>query len=147
MIPRAGGWARWRAGDSGQVTVFVVIIATACVFAAGLVYDGGRALAVKVEAVSHAQSAARAGAQELDLATYRAHGIVQLDPDAAVAAARGYLAAVGARGTVSATRETVHVTVTDHSRPQLLGFVGPIEVTGTGSAHPESTGTTRGGTP
>lgn len=136
--------ARWRrpAGDSGQVTAFVAILLAGILLLAGLVLDGGLALGAKVAAISHAQSAARAGAQQLDLATYRARGTVRLDPDAAATAARAYLAAVGARGTVSATRDTVRVTVTDHSQPQLLTLVGvgPIEVTGTGSAEPLSTG-------
>lgn len=142
-------WLRWRRDDSGQVTVFVVVLLAAIMLLAGLVLDGGRALGTKVAAISHAQSAARAGAQQLDLAAYRARGIVELDADAAAAAARGYLTAIGAHGTVSATRDTVRVTVIARSRPQLLTLVGvgAIEVTGTGSAHPRGTETTGGESP
>lgn len=133
---------RWRGDESGQVSAFVITLVPAIVLLAGLVLDGGLAMGAKVEAISHAQSAARAGAQHLDLAAYRADGTVRLDPDAAAAAARRYLASVGATGTVTATSDSIRVRVTGHSRPQLLGVVGvgPIEVTGTGSAEPRRAG-------
>lgn len=142
---RRAGWG----DDAGQVTVFVVILFAAIVWVAGLVYDGGQALGAKNEAVSQAQSAARAGAQQLDLAAYRAHGAVRLDPTAAATAAREYLTAVGADGSVTATTNRVRVTVTARSQPRLLTLlgVGPIEVTGIGSAHPRRGDTPGGGPP
>lgn len=149
MSPRSRWGVGWCRDDAGQVTVFVVVALTGLVLLAGLVLDGGRALGAKVEAVSHAQSAARAGAQHLDLAAYRLNGMVRLDPAAAAEAARAYLGALDARGTVTATTDAVRVTVTAHSYPQLLGFVGlgPIEVTGTGTAHPVRSDTPGGGSP
>lgn len=136
MTARPAGWAAWWRDDTGQVSAFVVTLVTGIVLLAGLVLDGGLALAAKVEAVGQAQSAARAGAQQLDLVAYRDRGTVRLDPDAAAAAARAYLASLGARGTVTATTDNVRVTVTANSRTQLLGLVGidAIEVTGSGSA-------------
>lgn len=125
--------------DSGQVTAFVVILTTACLLFAGLVLDGGLALAAKTTAIGHAEQAARAGAQELDLAAYRAGDPARLDPAAATAAAHRYLHQVGATGTVTATPGSVRVTVTAHQPTRLLTAIGigELTVTGTGSARPD----------
>lgn len=138
MIRRGQAWVRWWRDEHGQVSAFVVTLVAGIVLLAGLVLDGGLALGAKVEAIGHAQSAARAGAQHLNLAAYRASGALRLDPDEAAVAARNYLASVGARGTVTVTRGTIEVTVTASSGTQLLGLVGigSIEVTGAGSAQP-----------
>lgn len=125
----------------GQVTAFVVVLATACLLFAGLVLDGGLALSAKTRAIGHAQEAARAGVQELDLSAYRATGEFRLDPIAAHAAARRYLTTVDATGTVTVTGNTVAVTVTSQVPTQLLGLVGisEITVTGHGRAEPQQT--------
>ncbi|GAA1895058.1 TadE/TadG family type IV pilus assembly protein [Streptantibioticus ferralitis] len=126
------------ADDGGQVTAFLVIIVVAVIMFAGLVLDGGLALAAKVRAIGEAQEAARAGAQALDLAAYRAHGTVRLVPHQARALASRFLASTGDTGTVTATANTVTVTVTAHQHPQLLGLlgIGSLTVTGSGTAHP-----------
>lgn len=128
-----------REDEHGRVTAFVVIIAVAALLFAGLVLDGGLALAAKVRAIGEAQEAARAGAQEIDLAAYRADGSLRLAPQQASAAARNYLTAAGHSGTVSINGNTINVTVTVNERTQLLGLagVGSITVTGTGQAHPQ----------
>ncbi|MEU6351109.1 hypothetical protein ABZ896_17515 [Streptomyces sp. NPDC047072] len=120
------------------MTPFIVILAVAIVMFAGLVADGGLALAAKVRAIGEAQEAARAGAQALDLATYRTSGTVRLVPGQAHALARAYLGSTGDAGTVTVNDDTVTVTVTVHQRTQLLGLLGvdSLTVTGTGSAHP-----------
>ena len=101
---RAVAWTRRRArGDQGQVTAFVAVITLALMLVAGLVLDAGLALSAKVQALDLAHAAARAGAQELDLALYRTTGQASLDPARAVAAADGWLAAAGAQGEASAT--------------------------------------------
>ena len=125
----------------GRVTAFVVVLATACLLFAGLVLDGGLALAAKTRAIGQAQAAARAGAQELDLSTYRATGEFRLDPAHAGAAAQRYLTTVDATGSVTVTGDTVAVTVTARVPTQLLGLVGidEITVTGEGSAEPQQT--------
>ncbi|MBQ0926685.1 pilus assembly protein TadG-related protein [Saccharopolyspora endophytica] len=133
---------RWRAlaGDEhGRVTAFVVVITTACLLFAGLVLDGGLALAAKTQAIGHAQQAARAGAQELDLAAYRAGGQPQLEPGKAQTAARRYLGAVGATGTVTADATTVRVHVDAQQRTQILGLIGlgEIPVSAEGQARPD----------
>lgn len=124
--------------QDGQVTVFITIFAVAVVMFAGLVLDGGLALAAKVRAIGEAQEAARAGAQALDLAAYRHDGTVRLLPDQARTDAQTYLAITGDSGTVTVTADTVTVTVTAHQHTQLLGLLGlgSLTVTGTGSAHP-----------
>ncbi|TCJ34660.1 pilus assembly protein TadG-related protein [Parafrankia sp. BMG5.11] len=131
---------RWatRGRDEGTVTAFVVVVAAAFVMFGGLILDTGGALADKTTAMGIAQEAARAGAQQLDLTTYRSTGTVRLMPDEAAGAARAYLAQAGATGTVTIVDNTVTVTVTVTHHNQLLGIVGldTLTVTGTGSAHP-----------
>ncbi|MGW5051508.1 pilus assembly protein TadG-related protein [Actinokineospora sp. NPDC004072] len=130
---------RLRKDQDGRVTAFVVIITLAALLFAGLVLDGGLALAAKVRAMGEAQEAARAGAQEIDLTAYRADGTLRLVPQQASAAARSYLAAAGHTGTVSVAGNTVNVTVSINQPTQLLGLVsiGSITVTATGQAQPQ----------
>ena len=127
-----------RLGDeeAGMVTAFVVIFTLALLVMAGLVLDGGLALAAKVQAIDAAQAAARAGAQAIDIPTYRATGQITLDPGQAVADAQAFLAAAGERGTVTVAGETVDVTVTITQPTQILSVVGvdQLTVTGAGSA-------------
>ena len=124
--------------EAGQVTPFIVILATAIVMFTGLVLDGGLALAAKVRAIGEAQEAARAGAEALDLNAYRKNGTVHLAPATARTLARGYLAHTTDTGTVTATTNAVTVTVTAHQHTQLLRLLGlsTLTVTGTGTAHP-----------
>ncbi|MFB9617439.1 pilus assembly protein TadG-related protein [Kutzneria kofuensis] len=121
------------------MTAFVVVIAIAALLFAGLVLDGGLALAAKVRAIGEAQEAARAGAQEIDLTAYRADGTLRLVPQQASTAARNYLAAAGHTGTVSVAGNTVNVTVSITQPTQLLGLagIGSITVTGAGQAQPQ----------
>jgi len=128
-----------REDQNGRVTAFVVIIVTATLLFAGLVLDGGLALAAKIRAIGEAQEAARAGAQEIDLAAYRANGTLRLVPQEASVAAYDYLAAIGHTGTVSVKDNAVDVSVTVHQPTQLLGLIGidSITVTGTGQAQPQ----------
>jgi len=132
--------SRPRADDDGQASVFVVILATAVVMFAGLLLDGGLALAAQVRALGEAQEAARAGAQALDLNAYRTTGTVRLLPDEARTRARTHLTHTGTgdTGTVTVTDNTVTVTVTAHQHTQLLGFLGldTLTVTATGTARP-----------
>ncbi len=131
------GPLRRRLGDEeGMVTAFVVIFTLALLAMAGLVLDGGLALAAKVHAIDDAQAAARAGAQAIDIPLYRQTGTITLDPAQAVSDAQGFLAASGEHGTVTVAGETVAVTVTITQPTQILSVVGvdQLTVTGTGSA-------------
>lgn len=125
-------------GDAGQVTAFTVVITAALLLLAGLVIDAGLALAAKTRALDLAQSAARTGAQQLDLTAYRVDGIVRLDPDRAEQAARNYLAAAHIAGTATATSRGISVTVHTLQRTQILRIVGigAIEVRAEATARP-----------
>ena len=128
---------RRRVGaEEGMVTAFVVIFTLALLAMAGLVLDGGLALAAKVHAIDDAQAAARAGAQAIDIPLYRSTGTITLDPAEATADAHGFLAAAGEHGTVTVAGETVAVTVTITQPTQILSVVGvdQLTVSGTGSA-------------
>jgi hypothetical protein len=128
-----------REDQDGRVTGFVVVIVTAILLFAGLLLDGGLALAAKVRAIGEAQEAARAGAQEIDLVAYRNSGILRLAPQQASAAAQHYVAATGHTGSVSIAGNTITVTVTVNQPTQLLGLIGigSITVTASGQAQPQ----------
>ncbi len=125
--------------EAGMVTAFVVIFTLALLAMAGLVLDGGLALAAKVQAIDDAQAAARAGAQAIDIPLYCTTGQITLNPQAAVADAERYLAASGHTGTVTVTGDQVTVTVSVTQPTQILSIVGidSIGVSGTGSATAE----------
>jgi hypothetical protein len=110
--------------EDGFVTVFTVIIVLALFVLAGLVFDGGRAMDGRVKALDEAQEAARAGAQQIDLPTFRATGAAILSDSAAVAAAENYIAATGDTGTATVTGETVTVTVTHTQPTEILSMIG-----------------------
>lgn len=123
---------RWRLparGDEGQITVFVVVMTAALILVAGLVLDGGLTLATRERALSEAQQAARAGAQGINLATYRQTGTLILDPAQAAADAHRYLAATGYQGSVQVTGNVVTVEVTATQRMQILDAAGLTAVT------------------
>lgn len=134
---RRAGWRAWWARDDGRVTAFVVTLTVAILALAGLTLDGGLALASKVQANDEAQSAARAGAQAIDLAAYRATGALHLAPAEAVTDAQRYLAGIGATGTVSVAGDTVTVTITAVRHTQLLQLVGVTTLTLHGEASAE----------
>jgi Flp pilus assembly protein TadG len=133
------GRRRFR-GDRGAVTGYTVIVTLAVLIFAGLVLDAGLAIATKVDATAAAQSAARAGARELDLAHLRTTGQLRLDPAAAHDAAQDWLDRAGLAGTVNVTGDEVTVTVTTAQDTQLLQLVGitsiPVGTTATATAIP-----------
>lgn len=112
------------------------ILAVAMLSMAGLVVDGGAALAARGQAADVAQQAARAGADALAPDSLRRSGPQGLvvDPVAAVAAADRVLAAGQVVGQVSVAGDTVSVTA-QLSRPTaMLSAIGVDRVTGRGSA-------------
>jgi Putative Flp pilus-assembly TadE/G-like len=140
MTPRiAKRGAKRFHGEDGTVTAFVVVFTAALILFAGLVIDGGLTLAARVQAINEAQSAARAGAQAIDLATYRATGEVTLNADQARQAALDYLASTGHDGTVQIHGNEVDVSVRITQPMQILGIGGiaSLTVTGHGAARPE----------
>jgi Flp pilus assembly protein TadG len=133
------GWVAWWRAEQGQLSAFVLVLLIGLLALAGLSLDGGLALASKVRAGGQAESAARAGAQALDLTAYRATGEVRLDPVAARELALRYLASIGATGTVAVAGDTVTVEVTATYRTQLLSLAGveDIRTHGHAAAHPQ----------
>jgi hypothetical protein len=128
--------------EDGTVTAFVVVFSVALILMAGLVLDGGLTLAAKVQAINEAQAAARAGAQAINISTYRATGQIVLDPGQATADADSYLSAAGHRGTVAVNGDQVTVTVSITQPMQILNIAGinHLTVTGTGTATAEQNG-------
>lgn len=126
-----------RKNESGQVTAFVVTMMSALLLMGGLVFDGGKTLTAKRQAINEAEAAARAGAQSLDTSAYRTTGVVSLDPAAARQAALAYLSATGDSGTVQVQGDEVRVTVTHIEPTSILSIAGvrQFTVTGTGVAH------------
>ena len=122
-----------------MITAFVVVIMMALVLVAGLVLDGGLALAAKVQAIDDAQAAARAGAQAIDLSTFRATGQITLDAGTATTAAEQSLTTAGQSGTVNVAGDVVTVTVTVTQHTQILDLIGvnALHETATGSATAE----------
>lgn len=128
------------------MTAFLVGLTASLLALAGLVLDGGLALATKAQAAGAAEAAARAGAQAIDLATYRSDNRLQLEPAEAAQKAQAHLSAAGVDGKVSVSGNTVTVVVTASQRTQLLDLVGisSIEVQATGHASPHRGVTTPG---
>lgn len=124
-----------RRDEGGSVVVFVTIWTTVVLIGAGLLYDGGLILAAHRRAFDIAESAARAGAQQLDPQALQAGvGPGRLDPATARARAEDFLTAAGATGTAAADGDGVRVQVRIRQPVTLLGLVriGPQEVVGTG---------------
>ena len=123
--------------ERGATTLMIMILIAAILAMAGLAYDGGRILAARREAIDTAQSAARAGAQQLDPSALRA-GRIMIDADAAIDAAEGFLRGTGYTGTATVVGGEVHVTVTITRDLALLSAIGMHERTvhGTGTARP-----------
>ncbi|HEY9564995.1 MAG TPA: pilus assembly protein TadG-related protein [Nocardioides sp.] len=105
--------------ERGSITAFVAVVATALVMVAGMAYDGGQVIAAHSAARNHAERAARAGAQQIDLDHLRATNEPHLDPAAAEVAAVQYLARAGATGTATVSGASVTVTVT-RTQPMLI---------------------------
>jgi hypothetical protein len=124
--------------DRGTVTAYTLVLITAVLAFAGLVLDAGLAISTKVDAISVAQAAARAGAEELDLTALRTQNMVRLDPAVAESTARSWLARAGYAGTVSVTATTATVAVRTSRPTQLLRLVGvraiPVGATATATA-------------
>lgn len=123
--PAAAGPRQPRARDEvGGATVFVVLLAVALMAAAGLVIDGGYALAARREAMNQAEQAARVASDQLSQASLRS-GLTSVQNAKARTAAQSYLASAGAAGTVDiGAGGRVSVTVRTDYRPAVLSMLG-----------------------
>ncbi len=109
--------------DVGGVTAFVVLLLVALFGLLGLVVDGGTALTARQSADVEAEQAARAGAGAISVDGLRA-GVVELDPQAAVAAAQEFMAASGHPGSASVSGGVVSVRLSYQVPTVILGIVG-----------------------
>ncbi|MET8213689.1 hypothetical protein ABZT51_49170 [Streptomyces sp. NPDC005373] len=108
-----------RFDDRGGISIFVAIVAGPLILLAGLLtVDAFGALRARENADALAIEAARAAQQAVDLDAAIPSQGVRVDPDAATAAARTYLARAGATGTVriGAGGRRITVTVTGSYR-------------------------------
>ena len=123
-------------GEDGIFTLFTALIVAAFLILAGLAVDGGYVLAARRRAIDEANGAARAGAEALAPSAYRSSGDLVLDPDAAAAAAQGFLAATGHSGTITIDGNEVLVTLNFDQPMSLLRIIGidSVNVQGRGQA-------------
>ncbi|MEV5942787.1 pilus assembly protein TadG-related protein [Streptomyces sp. NPDC051994] len=130
---RTSTWQALR-DDSGQVTAIVVVSVAGLFLFAGLVIDGGLALAGKMRAADTAQEAARAACQQVDLVALRTTHHMRLDAAAADAAAHTRVAVTGDRARVEVHDDQTRVTVTHVQPTQVLSLIGLGSLTTTASA-------------
>lgn len=147
---RAAATRRWRQllaeGERGFVSLYVVVITVGLVALAGLVIDGGNALAAREKAADTAQQAARAGADALSPDSLRNPGALSATPAGATQAANQVLSTGGVTGSVSVDGDQVTVTVVVHQAATILSAVGVNQITGTATASAAALrGTTTGG--
>ena len=122
--------------DRGSITAYLLITTVAIFAFAGLVLDGGAALAAHGRAADVAQQAARAGADALDETSLRSVTSAGLtaNPAAARTAAGRVLAAAGVTGDVAVNGSSVTVTARVTQPAAILSIVGISEVGGTATA-------------
>jgi hypothetical protein len=126
---------RTERDEWGSLTAFMAVFCVTLFVLVGLVVDAGRAIAARSAVMTEAQQAARAGAGQLSVGALRS-GLVEIDPSAAVRAAKVYLASVGQSGTASVIGQTVTVHIATDEPTVILGIVGinQIGITVTASA-------------
>lgn len=122
--------------DRGSVALFMALFTVGMLAMAGLVVDGGTALASRGRAHDVAQQAARAGADALSAASLRglSPAALRIDPGRARSAAQTYLSAAGATGSVSVGLDTVTVTAHIPARATILNAFGVSDLSGDAEA-------------
>jgi Flp pilus assembly protein TadG len=117
-----------RASEDGQILVLTVVVALALLAILGLVADGGLMLARHRELQGVADAAARAGAAQLDEASYRASNgrTATLNPTQAQVAAGQYLRTVRFTGqtSIAVTPTQVTIELSEMVRPIIFSSVG-----------------------
>lgn len=122
--------------EAGSVAIFMALFAVAMMAMAGLVIDGGAAIAARARAADLAEQASRAGADALVPSSLRGLSPTDLrvDPAAARAAADRVLALGGATGEVRIAGLDVSVTARVPRHAVVLTAVGIDDLTGTATA-------------
>lgn len=143
--------------ERGSVAVFTVVFAIAVIFLTALILDGGIAMNAKERAADIAEQAARAAADNIDVATLRSTGNAAIGPGACplastLVAAYAQGSHTGVDAVTSATMDTcaapvgadaatVQVTIT--TNPLIPGVLGSFTETAQASATAEC-GTNQG---
>lgn len=127
----------------GGISLLIILFVPVALLVLGLVVDGGGKARAIGRADNVAEEAARAGTTGVNIGALGQGSGQVLDANAAVNAARDYLAAVGVPGAVAVedgNRLTVTVTITQPT--VLLGMIGVDQwtVTGHGEAQLLRTG-------
>lgn len=113
----------------GQALIWVTLLLPLLLAVVGLALDGGTVFAARRQAQNAADAAARAGAQEIDIARYRDTDEIVLDDRWARYEARRYLAGLGARdATVDIAGNQVFVTVRREVPLSFLRLAGVASV-------------------
>ncbi len=122
--------------ERGSVALFMALFTVGMLAMAGLVVDGGTALATRGRAHDVAQQAARAGANALSAASLRGANpdALRIDPGEAQNAAQRYLHAAGATGQVSIGPDTVTVTAHIAAHASILSAFGVSDLSGEAKA-------------
>jgi Flp pilus assembly protein TadG len=122
--------------ERGSVALFMALFTVGMLAMAGLVVDGGTALATRGRAHDIAQQAARAGADALSPASLRglSPAALRIDPVEAQSAAQRYLSAAGATGSVSVKQDSVTVTAHIRAHATILSAFGVSDLSGHGEA-------------
>ncbi|WP_282837317.1 hypothetical protein [Microbacterium flavum] len=105
----------------------------ALIFIAGIVVDGQGKTQTFQQALTVAQSAARAGTNAATGTSVNGDAF-DLSIPAAVSAAENYITAAGATGAVTVNDNEVFVTVDMAYTPRILWMIGPLPVQAIGSA-------------
>jgi Flp pilus assembly protein TadG len=122
------GAATRARGERGSISMFVVIFTIAVLLLAGLVYDGGLAIAARQRAADVAEEAARAAANAVDTDVLREGERLQIDQGQACANASelvhrdGDGSMVGCDVDNLANPAVVHVQVHVTVQPVLLAL-------------------------
>lgn len=140
-----------RCGDQGSVAVFTVVFAIAVIFLTALILDGGIAMNARERAADIAEQAARAAADDIDVAALRATGHAQIGPGACIQAASlvgAYAQGASVGGVdkvtsatmvscnvITADSATVQVTIT--TQPLVPGVLGGFSETAQATATAE----------
>jgi Flp pilus assembly protein TadG len=112
--------------ERGSIALSMALAAFGLLMMAGLVIDGGAAIATRARAVNVSEQAARAGADALSQTSLRSGSPSSLTADAGAArmAAVRMLAAANATGDVRVAGATVTVTARVPCRAVVLSAVG-----------------------
>ena len=116
------------------MSLFLVVAVLALFIAVGLVVDGGQKLRSTQRADDVAAEAARAGVQSVQPANTVRGQPAQVNPEAAISAARHYLSVAGVAGTVTVTGGRVQVSTSISFTPAFLSLIGLGTQTVTGRA-------------